>query len=215
MAPHLSEKTLHDIILNNHDIENKIYYFYHWKNCAECTGKLIHCFFHNYLESNPSVKRYYYDLNNDISVRIITDETSLIEIKISDPMPILQAISPKTTPLIKKIADTLNHYLAGKDIKNINITSLNFHHISDFARKIYLLTYLIPFGHIMTYGEIAKLSGSSGAAQAVGQALKRNPFPLIVPCHRVLGKNNQLTGFAGGLALKEKLLHLEQPQNSI
>lgn len=67
----------------------------------------------------------------------------------------------------------------------------------------------IPYGQTRTYGEVASLVGRSGAARAVGMANNHNPVPVIVPCHRVLGRNGALTGYAGGLDLKIRLLSLE------
>lgn len=67
----------------------------------------------------------------------------------------------------------------------------------------------IPYGKTVTYGEIAEDIGHPRAARAVGKAVGDNPIPLVIPCHRVVGSNGTLTGFAGGLHLKEYLLRLE------
>jgi len=68
----------------------------------------------------------------------------------------------------------------------------------------------IPYGRTMTYGEIAREFGGVGKARAVGGAAHANPLPLVIPCHRVIGSNGGLTGFAGGLELKKVLLEIEQ-----
>lgn len=68
----------------------------------------------------------------------------------------------------------------------------------------------IPFGQTATYGEIARQIGRPGAARAVGLACNRNPLPLLIPCHRIVGANGKLTGFAGGLDVKARLLAMEQ-----
>lgn len=68
---------------------------------------------------------------------------------------------------------------------------------------------LVPFGETVTYGELAKALGSPGMAQAVGQGVGRNPVSIIVPCHRVIGADGSLTGYAGGLPRKRQLLELE------
>jgi len=68
----------------------------------------------------------------------------------------------------------------------------------------------IPYGQTRTFGEIAAAIGKPGAARAVGMACNRNPIWLLIPCHRVVGRNGALTGYAGGLDMKCKLLELEQ-----
>jgi methylated-DNA-[protein]-cysteine S-methyltransferase len=81
-----------------------------------------------------------------------------------------------------------------------------------FFSKVYETVQKIPVGVIVTYGQIAKAIGSPRAARAVGRAMAKNPIPLIVPCHRVIGSSGKLTGFSamGGLKLKSRLLGLEQ-----
>jgi len=75
-----------------------------------------------------------------------------------------------------------------------------------FQQLVWLAARRIPFGQTATYKELATKLGRPGAARAVGQALHRNPLPIIIPCHRVIGAAGQLTGFAGGLELKRFLL---------
>ncbi len=78
-----------------------------------------------------------------------------------------------------------------------------------FQNKVWEVVRGIPWGRTMTYGEVAAAVGKPGAARAVGQALARNPLPIIVPCHRVIGSSGKLVGFGGGIELKERLLALE------
>lgn len=79
--------------------------------------------------------------------------------------------------------------------------------VSAFDRDVYLVTRAIPPGSTLTYGEVAARVGQPGAAQAVGQALGRNPVPVVVPCHRVLAAGGQVGGFsAGGGALTKRLM---------
>ena len=72
----------------------------------------------------------------------------------------------------------------------------------------------IPYGQTRTYGQIAAAIGKPGAARAVGMACNRNPLWIVIPCHRVIGANHTLTGYAGGLDKKRALLTLEQPEKS-
>jgi len=78
-----------------------------------------------------------------------------------------------------------------------------------FQRQVWRLTRLIPYGETRSYGWVADKLGKSGAGQAVGQALTRNPLPVIVPCHRVVAKDGGLGGYSGGLAKKRYLLLVE------
>jgi len=80
---------------------------------------------------------------------------------------------------------------------------------TDFQQQVMHALREIPFGETCSYGELAKKLGRNGAARAVGSANRRNPLPIIVPCHRVIGANGDLTGFAGGLDIKRKLLTIE------
>jgi len=78
-----------------------------------------------------------------------------------------------------------------------------------FERRVLVLVGRIPYGKTMSYGELARCAGSPGAARAVGQALKRNPWPIVIPCHRVIGAHGKLTGFSSGIGWKRMLLSLE------
>ena len=86
---------------------------------------------------------------------------------------------------------------------------------TDFQKKVYEETLKIPYGSTKTYGEIASSIGNPKSMRAVGMALGKNPIWIIMPCHRVIGKNNKLTGFAGGIDKKLSLLKLENPKIKI
>ncbi len=83
--------------------------------------------------------------------------------------------------------------------------------VGPFNRAVYEVTRSIPPGDSLTYGEVAARIGEPGAAQAVGRSLGANPFPIVIPCHRVLGAGGRLTGFsaAGGVETKRKMLLIE------
>jgi len=86
---------------------------------------------------------------------------------------------------------------------------------TSFQRRVWDALSEIPYGKTRSYGEIARRIGRPGAARAVGLASGRNPIPIIVPCHRVIGANGTLTGYAGGLETKRALLDLEQASCSL
>ena len=83
-------------------------------------------------------------------------------------------------------------------------------HGTDFQRRVWEQLLQIPYGQTATYGEIAKRIGNPNAARAVGQACNANPIPIFIPCHRVVGSNSRLTGFALGLDIKTALLERER-----
>ena len=78
-----------------------------------------------------------------------------------------------------------------------------------FQRRVWSALAEIPYGQTITYGELARRVGCPKGSRAVGQANHRNPLPIFLPCHRVVGANGTLTGYGGGLELKEWLLRLE------
>jgi methylated-DNA-[protein]-cysteine S-methyltransferase len=80
---------------------------------------------------------------------------------------------------------------------------------TEFQRRVWALTQAIPRGQTRTYGQIARQAGSPGAARAVGQSMARNPWPIVVPCHRVVGSDGSLTGFGGGVDMKHRMLAME------
>ena len=81
-----------------------------------------------------------------------------------------------------------------------------------FQQRVWRALCEIPYGQTISYGTLARRIGQPSASRAVGAANGRNPLPIVVPCHRVIGSTGRLTGFAGGLHLKEGLLALEQAQ---
>ena len=80
-----------------------------------------------------------------------------------------------------------------------------------FQEQVWRELCKIPFGKTASYGEIAERIGKPKACRAVGMANKKNPIPIIIPCHRIIGKDGSLTGFGGGLSVKKQLLDLESP----
>ena len=101
----------------------------------------------------------------------------------------------------------LERYTGGERI-SFNY-KLDFGNSTPFQRAVWEATRSIPYGETRSYEWIAQRVGKPGAARAVGQALKCNPLPIVVPCHRVIGKDGSLTGFSCGLELKRRLLNME------
>ncbi len=82
-------------------------------------------------------------------------------------------------------------------------------HGTEFQMRVLAALQRIPFGETRSYGELARAIGKPGASRAVGAANGRNPIPIIIPCHRVIGADGSLTGFGGGIRIKQFLLKLE------
>lgn len=80
-----------------------------------------------------------------------------------------------------------------------------------FLQSVWAMLTEIPYGNTTTYGELAERLGNKSLAQTVGQAVGHNPISIVIPCHRVVGKDGKLTGYAGGLTRKQYLLDLEEP----
>lgn len=101
----------------------------------------------------------------------------------------------------------LNEYFAGNR-RHFDV-NVEFKHGTPFQKKVWSALTKIPYGETVSYGHIAKKIGKPKSARAVGAANSKNPVGIIVPCHRVIGSNGTLTGFAGGLPKKKTLLKLE------
>lgn len=111
------------------------------------------------------------------------------------------------SPLLLKAIQQLQEYFLGQR-KNFDIPiKLNG---TDFQLKVWREMQKTPYGEVISYDELAKRINHPKAVRAVGGACGKNPIPIIVPCHRVIGKNGKLVGFGGGIDYKEKLLILEK-----
>jgi methylated-DNA-[protein]-cysteine S-methyltransferase len=106
------------------------------------------------------------------------------------------------------LADRLRRYGRGEPVAFPD--TLDFDSVSPFQRAVWQATQDIPRGQTCSYGELAARVGRPGGARAVGQAMARNPWPIVVPCHRVVASDGGLGGYGGGLHMKERLLSLER-----
>ncbi len=110
------------------------------------------------------------------------------------------------TPLIDRTIEELEAYFAGTR-RAFDLPLAYFG--TDFQVRVWRALEKIPYGQLVTYADIAREAGSPKATRAVGVAVGENPFTIIVPCHRVVGKDGTLTGYGGGYAAKRRLLALE------
>lgn len=113
-----------------------------------------------------------------------------------------------TSVFLEKAKKQFEEYFSGE--RQIFELSLNFDGCTDFMTRVYRELIKIPYGETASYKDIAERVGSPKAYRAVGLANNKNPLPIIVPCHRIVGADGKLVGYAGGLDFKEKLLELEK-----
>jgi len=109
---------------------------------------------------------------------------------------------------IDMTADQIEAFLSGEDIR-FTLDLLRFDLCSDFQQKVLRAEHQFPRGSISTYRKIAEILGNPGGARAVGSALGNNPFPIIIPCHRVVRTEGTLGGYQGGREMKKTLLEME------
>ena len=118
----------------------------------------------------------------------------------------LPADTTNTLPIFAEVRQWLDDYFAGK--RPCNVPLLNPQGTA-FQKRVWTALLTIPYGETLSYGEIAQIVDCR-SAQAVGQAVGRNPIALIIPCHRVIAANGQLGGYAYGIKIKKRLLEQEQ-----
>jgi len=110
------------------------------------------------------------------------------------------------TEVIREAARQLYAYFAG-DLREFSLPLAP--RGSEFMKKVWKALCQVPYGRTASYKEIAAAAGNPKAARAVGQANNRNPIPIFIPCHRIIGSDGSLVGYGGGLDLKKKLLEME------
>lgn len=139
----------------------------------------------------------------NISLYLVATETHLINIQFTQPQKALL----QTTELLSMATIQLDEYFQGKR----TIFSLPFKLTgTPFQLAVWKELQNIPYGKTTSYKEIAQKINKPKACRAVGMANNKNPLPIIIPCHRVIGSNGKLIGYAGGLKLKNYLLELEK-----
>jgi methylated-DNA-[protein]-cysteine S-methyltransferase len=117
--------------------------------------------------------------------------------------------SRRADPLLDRAEAQLTEYFAGER-REFDLPLAN--EGSEFQKKVWSELHRIPYGETASYGDIARRLGyEPGISRAVGAANGANPIPIVVPCHRVIGSNGSLTGYAGGVERKKTLLELERP----
>jgi len=186
--------------------------FHHWQSCPKCQYNIFlerknNPVFRNLDKNNCRVYNKSLNINN-FQFDITYNRLGIRNIKVFCETGLeSDDITKHDNSVIRKFYSSVKSYLSGNE--------LLFNYIdpalikTDFQKRVLFWSTLIPFGKTVHYGRIAEWLDIN-CAQAIGQALKKNPLPILIPCHRVIGKDGSLTGFGSGLELKEKLLKIEK-----
>jgi methylated-DNA-[protein]-cysteine S-methyltransferase len=160
---------------------------------------------------SKQMNQHYKIITSPVGIlTLVTDNKSLTQISWENPgsVPVQRdpAYEDENHPLLLQAAEELNEYFAGKRQSfSIDVDPEG----TEFQKKVWKALLTIPFGKTKTYGEVAAAIGNPDAVRAVGGAANKNPVPVIIPCHRVIGADGKLVGFGGGLERKEYLLEIE------
>jgi methylated-DNA-[protein]-cysteine S-methyltransferase len=140
-------------------------------------------------------------------IMIAENGTAITNLYFRDEPDISDDVIIKETELLKEAAKQLTEYFEGRR-KSFDLPLSPTG--TEFQMKCWKALQEIPYGETRTYGEIAEKIGNPKACRAVGLSNNRNPISIVIPCHRVIGANGKLVGYAGGLNVKEYLLNLEK-----
>jgi len=154
---------------------------------------------------------FYTELDSPTgTLTLVASERALVDVwwDLGEELPsgLREAVRNDSHPILLQTARQLQEYFDGaRQQFDVPLDPRG----TDFQKKVWMALRQIPFGQTRSYGQIARQIGTPSASRAVGAANGKNPIPIIVPCHRVIGANGTLTGFGGGLENKALLLKLE------
>ena len=154
---------------------------------------------------------FFMEIDSPVGVlKLVANDISLIAVLWENETPnrvrLAELIENKQHPILLETQKQLSEYFEGQ--RKIFDLPLNFEG-TEFQQKVWQALLTIPFGETRSYKDIAEQIGNVKAVRAVGAANGKNPISIITPCHRVVGANGKLVGFAGGLENKDVLLKLE------
>ncbi len=151
-------------------------------------------------------KLYYTCMESPVgTLLLLGDGESLLMIDFHGGRDIRAEWTENRTPFEKVIVELKEYFQGERKSFDVPVKPVG----TPFQQKVWEKLFEIPYGETVSYGGIAHRLGKPKAARAVGSACKSNPIPIIIPCHRVIGSNGNLTGFGGGLEIKRMLLSLE------
>lgn len=148
---------------------------------------------------------------------LLGTETGLKKITFGHPSRKAAREALSTTEVVERdwnpnLREQCEAFAAGKKVKFPKVPLDRDRPLTEFQQRVVDIVRAIPPGETLTYGQVAELAGSPGAARAVGSVMAKNPVPIVIPCHRVVGSSGCLGGFSapGGVETKRKLLEAEQ-----
>lgn len=154
------------------------------------------------------MKYVYFYITEIGKIKITAMDGYIIALNVTDSYELDSDEVLEEIDLIKETAEAIMEYMVGnrKEFKEIPLKLRG----TDFQMKVWNELKNIPYGETRSYKEIAERIGNPKGYRAVGMANNKNPIGIIVPCHRVIGKNGDLVGYAGGVKVKEQLLEIER-----
>jgi len=156
------------------------------------------------------MKKYASYIINDFKVKIGYEEEAITELKVSSMFG--NDESGERSEVTDAAVAQLKEYFEGtRKVFEIDINPEG----TVFQKQVWDALLKIPYGETRSYAQIAEAVGNKNACRAVGMANNKNPIAIIIPCHRVIGSDGSLTGYAGGLEVKRKLLEIENVKNSL
>ena len=161
------------------------------------------------MKQNNSSAAYLIAKSPIDDLMLVADDSALIGVHFAGFEPRENWKRTPAHPILKEAAQQLQDYFAGKRNKFSIPLRLEG---TEFQKKIWKQIARIPYGQTISYSDLAKNAGNPEAIRAAGTSTGRNPIAIIIPCHRVVGKNGAMCGFGGGLPRKKFLLNLENPE---
>jgi len=142
---------------------------------------------------------------------ILSTPKELSSKRLKDKYEKNERLEEKTTPELNKIIKEINNYFDKKDYK-FSLKYLNLDKLTDFQKKVLIEDFKTKKGQVLSYKDLARKIRNPKAVRAVGTALSKNPYPIIIPCHRIIKSDHTIGGFAGikeGITAKKTLLEIE------
>lgn len=216
-SKHLNQNEIAAILPGALSTERERLLFQHWKNCPECRRRLGEAILETgtFVSGQTAENVRLYTIASNPTFHVACTDKAVVAAAFS--MTALRNILRHTVfveaascenPFPTELASRIKNYFTfGTPLGRIPVHLIT--KTSTFMTQVLFWTRLIPHGVTVSYGDIARWLTRPGAARAVGQALHRNPFPVIIPCHRVLGRTGNLVGYSAGIPQKRHCLMIE------